>query len=160
MGVCGIYGRGSTSPCPGSRTSWGITRWMRWCTITGYHMVGGRMRQWSRSCCRSTVMKLVAHTIPLGGHLGKKKSGERIMRRFYWPTLFRDIADFCQSCEKCQKAGHRRVARAPPILLPVINEPFHRIATDIVVHFPKAEQATDTQWWYATMLCGTRRQCP
>ena len=56
--------------------------------------------------CRKAVLHL-AHTIPLGGHLGKKKTAAKIMRRFYWPTLFRDVDDFCKSCAECQKAGNR-----------------------------------------------------
>ena len=35
--------------------------------------------------CRRPVLEL-AHTIPLGGHL-RKKTGEKILQRFYWPTL-------------------------------------------------------------------------
>ena len=85
--------------------------------------------------CRRTVLQ-IAHTIPLGGHLGKKKTAERIMRRFYWPTLFREVADFCRSCQECQKSSHRRVPRSPMIPLPVITEPFERIAMDIVGPLP------------------------
>ena len=51
--------------------------------------------------------------VPLGGHLGKKKMAARIMQRFYWLSLFRDVAEFCRSCTQCQCAGHRRVARVP-----------------------------------------------
>ena len=61
-----------------------------------------------RQCCRA-VLEL-AHTIPLGGYLWKK-TASRIMKRFYWPTLFRAVADVCCSCAKCQKASHRREAR-------------------------------------------------
>ena len=87
--------------------------------------------------CRRAVLEL-AHTIPLGGHLGKKKTTEKIRRRFYWPTLFRDVAEFCRSCDQCQKAGHRRVRRVPMKPLPVIAEPFDRIAMDIVGPLPRS----------------------
>ena len=43
--------------------------------------------------CRRRVLGL-AHGIPLAGHLGKKKTTERIARRFYWPTMHQDIADY------------------------------------------------------------------
>ena len=87
--------------------------------------------------CRRAVLEL-AHTIPLGGNLGKKKTTEKIRRRFYWPTLFRDVADFCRSCDQCQKAGHRRVRRVTMMPLPVITEPFDRIAMDIVGPLPRS----------------------
>ena len=54
--------------------------------------------------CRRTVLQ-IAHTIPLGGHLGKKKTAERIMRCFYWPTLFRDVADFVEVARNTRNPG-------------------------------------------------------
>ena len=75
--------------------------------------------------CRRTVLEL-AHSIPMGGHLGKKKTTARIQQRFYWPTLHRDIADFCRSCEVCQKFRRQQKTKAPMMPLPVIAEPFHR----------------------------------
>ena len=38
--------------------------------------------------CRESVLQL-AHSIPLVGHLGKRKMADRILQRFYWPTLFK-----------------------------------------------------------------------
>ena len=87
--------------------------------------------------CRRPVLQL-AYTVPLGGHLGKKKMTARVMRRFYWPTLHRDVADFCRSCEQCQKSSHQKVPRAPMIPLPVIGEPFERIAMDGVGPLPRS----------------------
>ena len=69
--------------------------------------------------CRRGVLQL-AHTVPLGGHLGKKKTTARVMRRFYWPTLHRHVADFCRSCEQCQKSSHQKVPRAPWSLYPLL----------------------------------------
>ena len=51
--------------------------------------------------CRMPVVKL-AHDIPLSGHLGKRKTRDRILQRFYWPSLYRDVAKYCQACEQCQ----------------------------------------------------------
>ena len=42
------------------------------------------------------------------------------------------VAEYCRQCGECQKTTHRRVHRAPLIPLPIIDEPFHRIAMDIV----------------------------
>ena len=87
--------------------------------------------------CRNTVLH-IAHTIPSAGHLGKKKTAGRILKRFYWPTLFRDVADFCRSCEVCQKSTHGRGACAPMIPLPIMGGPFERIAMDIVGPLPRS----------------------
>ena len=89
--------------------------------------------------CRRKVMEM-AHNIPLAGHLGKKKTTDRVLQRFYWPTLHRDIAEFCRTCESCQTASGRRAVRAPLIPLPIISQPFERIAMDIVGPLPKSRQ--------------------
>ena len=89
--------------------------------------------------CRGTVMGL-AHSIPLAGHLGKKKTTDRVLQRFYWPTIHRDIAEFCRTCESCQKCSGRKGIRAPLIPLPIISQPFERIAMDIVGPLPRSRQ--------------------
>ena len=79
-----------------------------------------------------------AHEIPLAGHMGKRKTIDRIMQRFYWPTLYRDVAAWCRTCEKCQKHSPIRNLRAPLVPLPVIEEPFTRIAMDVVGPLPRS----------------------
>ena len=87
--------------------------------------------------CRPTVLAL-AHTIPLAGHLGRDKIARRVLQRFYCPTLFRDVANYCKHCANCQRAGNQKVRRAPLVPLPVIEEPFARIAMDIVGPLPRS----------------------
>ena len=77
--------------------------------------------------CREAVLRL-AHSVPLAGHLGRNKTVSRILQRFYWPTVFRDAARYCKSCSECQKTSPRRAPRAPLVPLPIIDEPFSRIA--------------------------------
>ena len=85
---------------------------------------------------RKTVLEL-AHDIPMAGHQGRDKTRQRILRRFYWPSVFQDIENFCKSCRICQKASKQRVKAAPLIPLPVISEPFSRVAMDIVGPLPR-----------------------
>ena len=87
--------------------------------------------------CRRKVLEL-GHEIPLAGHLGVEKTRQRILRRFYWPTVFKDIEEYCRCCERCQKSNPRKVQPAPLIPLPVITEPFRRIAMDIVGPLPRS----------------------
>ena len=73
---------------------------------------------------RKPILEL-AHQIPVAGHLWKEKTAKRILQRFYWPTVFRDVKEHCQACTSCQKSSARKVHPAPMIPLPVISEPFH-----------------------------------
>ena len=63
---------------------------------------------------------------------------DRIRQRFYWPTLFWDVERFCQSCQECQKYSTRRGPRAPMVPLPIIQEPFKRIAMYVLGPLPRS----------------------
>lgn len=87
--------------------------------------------------CHGVVVKL-AHEIPLAGHLGKDKTAKRILQRFYWPTVHKDVVEFCRSCEQCQKSTKCREPKVPLIPLPIVSEPFRRIAMDVVGPLPRS----------------------
>ncbi|CAN2390102.1 K02A2.6-like [Pristimantis euphronides] len=75
----------------------------------------------------------VAHEIPLAGHLGVGKTKSRLAQHFYWPHMGTDVANYCRSCITCQKVGKSGPApKAPLIPLPVIEEPFQRVAVDLI----------------------------
>ncbi|XP_062594005.1 uncharacterized protein LOC134255486 [Saccostrea cucullata] len=89
---------------------------------------------------RSKVMSL-AHDTPLAGHLGNKKTRQRIMQHFFWPGMYIDISRFCKSCSICQKGTPKgRTPKAPLIPIPPIEEPFSRIAIDFVGPLPLTEK--------------------
>ncbi|XP_070206310.1 uncharacterized protein [Littorina saxatilis] len=74
-----------------------------------------------------------AHDSILGGHLGTKKTTDRVWRHFYWPGICTDIRRFCASCDKCQKVVAKgRVRKVPLEKMPFIDEPFRRVAVDII----------------------------
>ena len=82
--------------------------------------------------CRLPILRL-AHGIPLSGHLGIKKTKDRIMQNFYWPGIFSDVAEYCRSCPVCQKAARRRKGEVAKLgKMPILDEPFKRVAMDIV----------------------------
>lgn len=87
---------------------------------------------------RSKVLKL-AHSMPMAGHLGRDKATQRIQRRFYWPTMYRDVKRYCQECPECQRFGGAG-RKAPLIPLPIIGEPFRRIAMDVVGPLPRTSR--------------------
>ena len=68
--------------------------------------------------CRAKVLEL-AHQIPLAGHLGRDKTADRLLYRFYWPTLYKDVGEYCRQCEVCHKTRSRKPRRAPLIPLPI-----------------------------------------
>ena len=51
---------------------------------------------------RKKVME-VAHDSIFRGHLGIKKTKDRIHTNFYRPRMQGDVTSFCRSCDVCQK---------------------------------------------------------
>jgi len=61
----------------------------------------------------------VTHNIPAAGHLGVAKMKDRLLRHFYWPTISKDVKEFCRSCDICQRLG--KGASSPPALDATVN---------------------------------------
>ena len=85
---------------------------------------------------------------------GEEEDRLRVLNRFYWPTLFRDVAGYCRSCPECQKCTRRRVPRAPMIPIPSVTVPFERIAMDLIGPLPRSRSGNR----YVLVVCdyGTR----
>ena len=79
---------------------------------------------------RDSIMKL-GHESLLSGHFSSRKTTDRILHKFFWPNAGADITRFCRSCHSCQKFGPR-AKKVPMSKMPIISEPFSRIAIDIV----------------------------
>ena len=79
-------------------------------------------------------MKL-AHDSLLAGHLGTQRTVGRVISEFFWPGVQSDIRRFCQSCDilVCQRTVHKhKVGKVPLERMPLIDEPFQRVAVDLV----------------------------
>ena len=74
----------------------------------------------------------MAHDVPLAGHLGRDKTTQRILQRFYWPGIYADVESHCACCKECQKTARPMNQRVPLISIPVVGEPFSLLAMDIV----------------------------
>ena len=105
--------------------------------------------------CRAQIIR-IAHSIPLAGHMGRDKTTNRILHRFYWPTLYKDVAEFCRSCQECQKARGQKMRRAPLIPLPIVGEAFRRIAMDIVGPLPRSRAGNR----YVLVVCDYATRYP
>ena len=105
--------------------------------------------------CRQAVLQL-AHEVPIAGHMGKNSTARRILQRFYWPSVYKDTAEFCRCCGECQKSAPGRKQRAPLIPLPVIDVPFRRIAMDIVGPLPRSRAGSK----YILVICDYATRYP
>ncbi|XP_046545517.1 uncharacterized protein LOC124255665 [Haliotis rubra] len=81
---------------------------------------------------RSEVMK-VCHESLMGGHMGVKKTLDRVISQFYWPGVQGDVRRHCLSCDVCQRTIPKgKVGKVPLGQMPLISTPFERIAVDLI----------------------------
>ena len=85
--------------------------------------------------CRLPVLRL-AHDVPMAGHMGITRTKDRLLQRYYWPGIFSDTANYCRSCEVCQKSNPKYPIRAKMVSMPLIEQPFQRIAMDVIGPLP------------------------
>ena len=89
--------------------------------------------------CRAVALKL-AHEVPMAGHLGVTKTKSRILQRYYWPGVFKDVAKYYKSYEICQRSRGRKPVRVGMIPLPLRMHPFERKAIDLVGPLPRSRR--------------------
>ena len=81
---------------------------------------------------RKKVME-VAHDKMLAGHMGVKKTEDRILTNFYWPGIHQDVVSFCRSCDVCQRTVSKgSVTKVPLGKMPLMELPFKRVAVDLI----------------------------
>ncbi|XP_076469672.1 uncharacterized protein LOC143300003 [Babylonia areolata] len=81
---------------------------------------------------RDEVMHL-AHDSAMAGHMAAKKTRERVWQSFYWPGMCSDIRRYCSSCDQCQRTISRGLIKKAPLeKMPLLDEPFRRVAVDLV----------------------------
>ena len=98
----------------------------------------------------------LAHDTIMSGHLGVKKTSDRIMKNFFWPGISGDVKRYCQSCDICQRTVNAGSAKKVPLqLMPLIDVPFAKVAIDLI---GPLSPATDRKHrWVLTLVdCATR----
>ena len=90
--------------------------------------------------CHREVIS-IAHDSPMAGHLGVRKTHDRILIHFWWPTLRKDVSEYCRSCHTCQVVGkpNQKIPAAPLKPIPAFDEPFSRVRVDCVGPLPKTK---------------------
>ena len=75
----------------------------------------------------------IAHESIMGGHMGVKKTADKIQKAFYWPGIQGDVSRHCKSCDICQKTVNKgSVPKVPLQKMPLIDMPFKRVAIDLI----------------------------
>ena len=77
-------------------------------------------------------------------------------QRFYWLIVYGNVAEYCRRYPECQETGKGGRLRVPLILLPMMKEPFERIAMDIVCRLPRSRRGNQ----YILIICDYATRYP
>src|SRR3989440_2475418 len=85
---------------------------------------------------RQEIMKM-NHDDPYGGHFGVARTTELIRRKYYWPSVGRDIKKYVSTCDVCQRT---KAPRHKPYgelqLLPIPTRLWMSMSMDMIVRLP------------------------
>ena len=88
------------------------------------------------ACLRNKLLWL-AHDMLASGHLAERKTKFRLMNHFWWPKCGKHVHEYVTSCDVCQRLGKSGKPKPAPLIpLPLISEPFQKVAIDIVGPLP------------------------
>ncbi|KAK3523233.1 hypothetical protein QTP86_024513, partial [Hemibagrus guttatus] len=83
----------------------------------------------------------LAHTHPLGRHLGPRKTLENLKDHFTWPRMQMEVQAFCQACPRCQQTAlFERVGMdlVGPLLKSVRGHEYILVMMDYATRYPEA----------------------
>lgn len=87
------------------------------------------------------------HDDPLAGHFGKDKSIELISRKYYWPSMKKDIASYVEGCDVCMSS---KAARHKPYgnlqSLPIPTHKWKDLTMDFVTGLPKSKDWREVEY--------------
>uniref|UniRef100_A0A4W5JE97 Gypsy retrotransposon integrase-like protein 1 n=1 Tax=Hucho hucho TaxID=62062 RepID=A0A4W5JE97_9TELE len=92
----------------------------------------------------------------VAGHMGVRKTYNRILRHFFWPRLKRDVSEFIKTCHTCQLTGkpNQAIKPVPLFPIPVLSQPFEYLIIDCVGPLPRSKKGSS---YLFTVMCQTTR---
>ena len=77
------------------------------------------------------------HASPYGGHFSGERTAHKILQSgFYWPTIFRDCAEWVKLCDRCQKIGNISNRNEMPLRGILVVQIFDVWGIDFMGPFP------------------------
>lgn len=80
---------------------------------------------------------LMRHDDPLSGHFGVDRTLALLRQDFYWPGMDREVSDYIESCEVCQRTTVKRHRPYGELQsLPIPKGPWEEITMDFITDLP------------------------
>ncbi|KAL5517688.1 hypothetical protein EMCRGX_G003286 [Ephydatia muelleri] len=80
---------------------------------------------------RCSILK-ACHVDITSGHMGVKRTSHRVLERFFWKGVTKDIEIMISTCDLCQR-NSQKLSISTPELFPVpVHSPWHHVGIDFV----------------------------
>jgi RNase H-like domain found in reverse transcriptase/Reverse transcriptase (RNA-dependent DNA polymerase)/Integrase zinc binding domain/Chromo (CHRromatin Organisation MOdifier) domain/gag-polyprotein putative aspartyl protease len=87
------------------------------------------------------------HDAPTGGHMGERKTLNKMQRTCYWHGMQKDIEDYVRGCQVCAAVKSRQKAPAGLLQpLPIPHRPWEVITLDLMGPLPMSEDHHSAVW--------------
>ena len=87
-----------------------------------------------------------------GGHLASRPTSEKKRQKYWWPTISRDVREWCEKCQACQRRKtEHNTPKLPTGHLPV-ERPFQRISVDLVEYNSVSTSAAGIECKYVLSM--------
>ena len=111
-----------------------------------YHVQGGLLHKEGRvvipkdpAVC-SQVLRM-HHNDPLAGHFGKDKTTKLVERKYWWPDIKKDVAEYVKYCAVCQRTKAKRHRPYGELTsLPLPERPWQEISMDCITDLPPSKR--------------------
>ena len=88
-----------------------------------------------------------AHDAPTGGHMGERKTVNKLQRSCYWYGMQKDIEDYVRGCQVCAAVKPSQKVKAGLLQpLPIPHRPWEVITIDLMGPLPLSDDYHNAVW--------------
>jgi hypothetical protein len=73
---------------------------------------------------------------------------------YWWPTMNRDIHEYCRACDQCQRTGNMLTQNLAKLVITLLEEPFQKWGLDFIRLVKLVSRMSSNQytlWWLLIM---------
>ena len=83
------------------------------------------------------------HDVPAAGHLGTRKTLERVKRHFYWKTMQSDVEHYCKHCNTCLSTKTSAKVNTAKRAIQTPERKWEVVTMDFVTGLPLTDRGND-----------------
>ncbi|CAB0033593.1 unnamed protein product [Trichogramma brassicae] len=94
-----------------------------------------------------------SHCLTSSGHLGAKKTYDRLACEYWWPGMWYAVEEYCNSCDVCQRYKVPQTGPKGLMTRRVVDRPWAVVAADMM-EFPRSKNQNKYCWFFKTCSRG------